>query len=212
MRNLRPAASPSWPAKQSMASCRDHFFGNTDMAAKRGEGKAPSWSDVKSALAGFDHGAMLALVQSMYAASKDNQAFLHARFSLGADVLAPYKATIARWLWPDVLRDQDISVSQAKKAVADYKKALGRPPELAELMVFYCEQAVGFCRGVGLEDERYLAALLSMFEQVLTLMPVLEAGQRDELLTRLDWLASASADLGVGDDMETLLDQYCCES
>jgi hypothetical protein len=42
---------------------------------------------------------------------------------LGEDVLEPYKKIIDRWLWPDVLRRQDTSVSQAKRAISDYKKA-----------------------------------------------------------------------------------------
>ena len=64
--------------------------------------KKLSWSDVKATLADFDRPALIALAQDLYAASKDNQAFLHARFGLGDDVLQPYKATIDRWLWPDV--------------------------------------------------------------------------------------------------------------
>jgi hypothetical protein len=177
------------------------------MTKKRGAGSNPTWSDVKSVVSGFDHGAMLALVQSLYAASKDNQTFLHARFGLGPDVLRPYKVTIARWIWPDVYRNQDISISKAKKAIADYKKALGRPPELAELMAFYCEQAVGFCQDIGIDDERYFDALLHMFEQVLTLLPVLEVEQRDQLLARLALLSVNSGD-GVGDTMDELLEQY----
>jgi hypothetical protein len=83
------------------------------------------------------------LIQSLYSAHKDNQTFLHARFGLGEDVLEPYKKIIDRWLWPDVLRRQDTSVSQAKRAISDYKKAVGDPEGLAELMVFYCERARG---------------------------------------------------------------------
>src|SRR6266571_7868995 len=98
------------------------------MATERGKkvGEAPTWSDIKEKLADFDRAGMLTLVQDMYGASKDNQAFLHARFGLGADTLKPYKATIARWLWPDLSRGQDTSISKAKKAIADYKKAVGR--------------------------------------------------------------------------------------
>ena len=116
--------------------------GSNRMAAKPKKA-APSWSDVKARLAEFDRTALLGLVQDLYAASKDNQAFLHARFGLGGDVLDPYKATIDRWLWPDVYRNQDVSVSKAKRAIADYKKASGRPAGLAELMVFFCERAGG---------------------------------------------------------------------
>ena len=46
-----------------------------------------SWSDVKTKLADFDRAGLLRLLQDLYAANKDNQAFLHARLSLGDDVL-----------------------------------------------------------------------------------------------------------------------------
>jgi hypothetical protein len=62
----------------------------------------PGWSDVKARLAFFNRAELLALVQSLYAASRDNQAFLHARLDLGNDPIAPYKETISRWIHPDV--------------------------------------------------------------------------------------------------------------
>ena len=43
------------------------------------------------------------------------------------------------------MRNQDTSVSQAKLAISDYKKAVGDPDGLAELMVFYRELAAAFC-------------------------------------------------------------------
>ncbi len=123
------------------------------MTNKAKKKSTPGWSDVKLKLTELDGAGLLALVQDLYSASKENQAFLHARFGLGADVLAPYKATISRWLWPDIWKNQDTSISKAKKAIADYKKAIGRPEGLAELMTFYCEQAAGYSRDVSLQDE-----------------------------------------------------------
>src|SRR5207245_6425505 len=77
----------------------------------------PTWTDVKAKLAGLDRAGLLRLIQDLYAAHKDNQAFLHARFGLGENVLEPYKKTIDRWLWPDVFKKQDTSVSKAKQAI-----------------------------------------------------------------------------------------------
>ena len=74
---------------------------------------SPSWSDVKAQLATFDRTGLLSLAQDLYAASKDNQAFLHARLHLSDDVLKPYKATIDRRLWPNVLRQWDTSAAKA---------------------------------------------------------------------------------------------------
>src|SRR6185503_12496209 len=109
----------------------------------------------------------LGLVHDLYAASKDNQVFLHARFGLGEDVLAPYKKTIGRFLWPDVLRHQNVSVSKAKQAISDYKKAVGELTGVSELTVYYCEQAAGFCQDIGYQDEGYFNALVRVFEQAI---------------------------------------------
>ena len=66
---------------------------------------------------------LIGLVQDLYTLHKDNQTFLHTRFGLGEDALKPYKETLDRWLWPDVLRNQDISVAKAKQAISSYRKA-----------------------------------------------------------------------------------------
>jgi hypothetical protein len=170
----------------------------------------PSWSDVKTQLADFDRAGLLGLVQDLYAASTDNKAFLHARFSLGDDVLKPYKTTIDRWLWPDVFKNQDTSVAKAKKAIADYKKAVGQPDGLAELMVFYCERAAGFSNDIGLQDDGYFDALVRMFEQALKTTAALPKTAQPALLERLDDVRRLSHKFGygVGDDMDELLVEH----
>jgi hypothetical protein len=170
----------------------------------------PTWVDVKAKLAGFDREALLALLQNLYAADKNNQAFLHARFGLDEDALHPYKKTIDRWLWPDVFRQQNTSVSNAKQAISDYKKALGDPEGVAELMVFYCERAAGFCRDVRDEDAAYFDALVRMFEQALKTTTNLAANVQSGLLSRLDRVRSICHEFGydVGDDMDGLLSEF----
>jgi hypothetical protein len=54
---------------------------------KRSRKKEPTWSDLKGRLTEFDRPALIGLIQDLYTANKDNQAFLHARFALGEDVL-----------------------------------------------------------------------------------------------------------------------------
>jgi len=171
---------------------------------------APTWSDVKGKLAELDRPGLIGLVQDLYAANKDNQAFLNARFALGGDVLKPYKATIDRWLWPDMFKNQDTSVSKAKKAISDYKKAIGQPEGLAELMVFYCERAAGFSNDVGLQDEGYFDALVRMFGQALKTIDALPQDCQPALMARLDSVRHISHNFGygVGDDMDDLLAEY----
>jgi hypothetical protein len=178
--------------------------------ARRQPVSKPSWTDVKAKLASFDRLGLLGLIQDLYAAHKDNQAFLHARFGLGDDVFKSYKETLDRWLWPDVLRNQDTSVVKAKQAISSYKKAVGDPSGLAELMVFYCECAAGFCNDVGYQDDSYFNALVRMFEQALKIIAQLAASDRNPLIARLDKVRTISHNFGygVGDDMDSLLAKY----
>lgn len=166
----------------------------------------PTWSDAKVKLADFDSSSLLGLVQDLYAASKDNQAFLHARLGLGDDPLKPYKATISRWVCPDVLRNQDIAVAKAKKAISDYKKAIGRPEGLAELAVFYCEEVFTFLGSCGMDSEGYYSALVRMFEQALKAVMALPEAQRDAFLDRLEDIRAAGQGFGwgVGDEFNWL--------
>lgn len=149
------------------------------------------------------------MIHDMYSAFKDNQDFLHARFGQGEGVLEPYKKAIERWIAPDVLRNQDTSVAKAKKAVTDYKNAVGNPQGVAELMVFYCECAANFCADVGNDDEVYFGALVRMFEQALKLAVTLPANVRDDLSKRLTQVCEIS-DFGYGvqDDMNFLLSRH----
>ncbi|CAG9184844.1 hypothetical protein LMG23992_05357 [Cupriavidus laharis] len=181
-----------------------------DVNPKPARKTSPSWSDVKTKLADFDSAGLIELVQALYVASKDNQAFLHARFTLGQDVLKPYKVTIDRWLWPDVFRNQDTSVAKAKKAISEDKKAIGQPDGLVELMVFYCERASGFSADIGFQNDGYFDALVRMFEQSLQMIAALPDTQRRALWARLAQVRRISDKFGygVGDDMDALLAEY----
>ena len=177
---------------------------------KREPKSQPTWTDVKAKLAAFDRTALLDLLHHLYAAHKDNQAFLHARFGLGEDVLEPYKKTIDRWLWPDPFRNQDTSVSKAKQAISHYKRAVGDAAGVAELMVFYCEQAAGYCQDIGYQEEGFFDALVRMFEQALKSAKTLPADSRASLIVRLNRVREISHAFGygVGDSMDYLLGKY----
>jgi hypothetical protein len=192
---------------------RDTASAGSSMMAAKPTKISPTWSDVKGKLAEFDRPGLLGIVQDLYAASKDNRAFLHARFGLGGDVLAPYKAIVDRWLWPDVIKNQSTSVTAAKSAIADYRKAAGQPEGMAELMVYFCERAAGFSNEYGLQDEGYFDALVRMFEQALKVSITLAAGQREAMLDRLDAVRSISHNFGygVGEDMDALLARHGAE-
>jgi len=170
----------------------------------------PTWTNLKRHLTDMDRSSLIALIQDLYAASKRNQAFLHARFGLGDDVLKPYKATISRWIYPDVMSNQDISVSKAEEAISDYKKAIGRPEGLAELMVFYCEECTSFLASCGMDDEGYFDALIAMFKQALEAVTEVEPGLRQSLVERIHRIRQQGHNYGyfLGDDMDELIAEY----
>lgn len=172
------------------------------MVAKR---TTPGWSDVKVKLADFDRAGLLGLVQDLYVASKDNQAFLHARFALGEDPLKPYKAAITQWINPSDPR-KPMSVAKARKAVTDYKKAVGQPEGLAELTVFYCEEVFAFLGYCGMDDAGFFDALVRMFDQALKYVLALPRTQRASFIARLDAVRRQGRNVGwgVGDDFDTL--------
>ena len=94
------------------------------------------------------------------------------------------------------MKNQPVSVSNAKKAIADYKKAIGRPEGMAELSIFYCEEAFGFLESYSLEDEGYFAALIRMYERSLEIVSSLAPAERMIYLGRLDKLRSRGRNVG----------------
>jgi hypothetical protein len=166
------------------------------VAVVRSKIVSPTWGEVKTALVDFDRAGLRGLVQDLYTASKDNQAFLHARLGLGHDQLRPFKASISKWISPDLVKGQPISVSKAKKAIADYKKAVGRPDGMAELSIFYCEEAFGFLESCSIEDESYFAALIRMYGRSIEFVSKLPPPERTTYVERLDKLRSRGRNAG----------------
>jgi hypothetical protein len=192
--NLLPHAEVGYLEPAEKAVHKKIFEGF--MTVVRSKKSSPSWNDVKTALVDFDRAALRGLVQDLYTASKDNQAFLHARLGLGYDQLRPFKATISRWISPDLMKGQPVSVSKAKKAIADYKKAIGRPEGMAELAIFYCEEAIGFLESCSMDDEKYFGAVIRMYGRSLEIVSSLLPAQRTTYLERLDKLRSRGRNVG----------------
>lgn len=177
------------------------------MAARRPPKAQVAWSQVKAKLSDFDRTGLIALLHDLYAASKENQAFLHSRFGLGRDPLKPYKQVIARSLWPDW--DKPASVAAAKKAILDYGKAKGRAEDTVELMIFFCEQAAGFIRDASLQDESYFDALVGMYRRALAAAAASQNPSRAEQVKRLSRVREHCRDIGYGvfDEMTMLLEE-----
>jgi hypothetical protein len=91
-----------------------------------------------------------------------------------------------------------VPVSKAKKAIADYKKAIGQPEGLIELSIFYCEEAFSFLESCGMDDESYVLALIRMYNQALRFVSNLPPYARTGYTDRLDKLRSRGRHVGWG--------------
>lgn len=160
--------------------------------------KDATWSDVKAGLAQFDRAGLLGLVKDLYSLRPENRAFVAARLHIGSDPLMPFKMVISRWTFPDLTKGQEVSVSKAKKAIADYRKAIGQPEGMAELSTFYCEEAARMVRNFGLEDEAYYSALVRMYGQALSQAATLQPDVGDNMLRRLDAVRGSLCGIGWG--------------
>jgi hypothetical protein len=79
---LRPRPSCA-PGGNRPVNPRARFLTERVVIVAKEKRASPSWIDVKAALLAFDRAGLLGLVQDLYTASKENQAFLHARLDLG---------------------------------------------------------------------------------------------------------------------------------
>lgn len=170
-----------------------------------------TWSKVKAHLAGMDRAGLVALIHNLYDASADNRNFLHSRFDLGASPITPYKEMIRWALSPGITSHRDPSPSQARRVLADYKKAAGETPELVELMVYYCEEAVWLPSQFGYVDEALFNALIRVFgDAAKRIQSVPDEKLRRSFAQRLDevCVAADAFGYGVADSLEDLMESY----
>ena len=93
-------------------------------------------------------------------------------------------------------------MAKAKQAISSYRKVVGAPEGLAELMVFFCETAVGFCSDIGMDDESFYDALVRMLEQAVKAVAPLPAEERGAMKKRLGRVRIICGDFGYGVDSD----------
>jgi len=157
-----------------------------------------TWSTVKSAVAQLSQGELLSLVADLYRLSKQNQAFLHARYSDTEAAMEDCKKIISECLYPDMQRDGPLQVAKAKKAVADFCKAVAEPILHAELMVYFLEQGNAFTVEYGDIDAGFYDALLAMASRAVQAICVLPKEKQEAYGERLAEVVRSSSCIGWG--------------
>lgn len=168
--------------------------------------KKPIRRDVTRSLAGhkYEKPELTALVSDLYKLSPENRDFLHARFGLGADPIAPYKLCIEEALFPDVMSNDPVDINRAKQALRRYEKAIGDPAGVLDLMLFFVERGHTFINEYGYDDESFFAALERMFSRALILLKTQDASTQDGLRPRCQRIVDEVCGIGWGHHDELL--------
>lgn len=153
---------------------------------------------MKSALVDIDHKQLLKLVADLYRFSKENQAFLHARFGVADDPIEPYKKTIDECMHPDIYSNKPIQIAKAKKAISSYSKAVGDPLGVIELMVFFVECGNNFTVSFGDIDEGFYDSLNGMYRRAIQKILSLPEEQQSVFRVRLEQIMTSSSGIGWG--------------
>jgi hypothetical protein len=168
--------------------------------------QTPSWSDVKTALARLDQRGLLELISDMYHLSKDNKDFLHARFSIGDDILAPYKKIIEKCMHPDIM-NEPVRIHRAKRAISDYSKAIHDAKGEAELLTYFVECGNKFTLDYGDIDEDFYDSLLEVYGQAIKKVLTLPDNEQGNFRKRLKKIMLSSSGIGWGYH-DGLCDEY----
>lgn len=130
------------------------------------------WRTLRQHLAKLDKPALLALVKDLYELSRDNRDFIQARCHAGESAgenLEKYRAKIVEQFYP-ARGEAKLKLSEARKAIKDYRKATGNLSGTAELLMTYVEQGAEFTRDYGDIDERFYNSIESALSELASLL------------------------------------------
>jgi hypothetical protein len=156
-----------------------------------------SWKDVRAALGMKDAKELLSLIQQLYSLDEDNRRFIHAKFSLG-DLLQPYKNQIETHMCPDPYENEEVSISAARKAISEYRKATGDPLGTLDLMIYFVECGTQFTLDFGDMWEEFYDSLESMFSKAVKMLKGMDKKTIDVFLPRLEKLVRDTDGMGWG--------------
>jgi hypothetical protein len=157
--------------------------------------KPVKWSAVKKILASKEPKELLALIKDLYSLNKQNKTFLHTKYTL-VDPVKPYMEIIAECISLDYKKP--INLAGAKKAISQYRKAVGDPKGILELMVFYVECGNDLTCEYGDIDEKFYCSLESVFHNALQALAKSDIETIEEYLPRLQTIVEKAENIGWG--------------
>ena len=169
-----------------------------------------SWRVIRSVLSKASHKDLVGLVGDLYALRAENQYFLHARFVKDGKELAPYKQAIKLSVSPAEPWKHPVKLSLGRKAISEYRKAVGDTEGLAELMLTYAECGVRFTLEFGDIDEPFYNSIVSVYSDGLRTLGRCEPKVVGKLLPLFVDVLRSTEDMGWGfyDALRDALEVY----
>ena|SRR5437879_5975870 len=159
-----------------------------------------SWSAQRRHLATLDKPELLALVKDLYEAAADNRDFIQARCHAGesgGEILEKYRGKIVEQFYP-ARGEAKLRLSEARKAIKDYRKATGNLSGTTELLMTYVEQAAEFTHEYGDIDERFYNSVESALDELAALLHGEARGMYLQLSERLARVEQITDGIGWG--------------
>ena len=176
-------------------TCRNYIKNWKVVMGKRE--KTILWKDIKPILSKENKDGLLTLVKALYSLNKENKTFLETKYSL-VDPLEPYKEIIDDSINPDLMDRQTLSLAEGRKAISRYRKAVGDPVGIIELMIHYVECGNKFTLNYGDIDEQFYDSLMSMFDNILKQLVKSDKTIVDKYLPRLRDIVNEVKGIGWG--------------
>jgi len=160
--------------------------------------KSPTRVQIKKALSQVEQDTLISLVADLHELGKENGAFIEARLGLTKDPLVPFKKRVKDALYPDIVHGGPIRISAARKALRDYRRAVGDPEGVLDLMVHYVECGTRMTLDYGDIDEPFYDSLQSVFDDAVTKIETAPQEFADRFLPRLRLLVQSARGIGWG--------------
>jgi hypothetical protein len=142
----------------------------------------------------------LDLVKDLYETSADNRDFIQARCQVGetgGEILEKYRTKIVEQFYPK-RGEAKLKLSEARKAIKDFRKATSNVPCTAELMMTYVENGAEFTHDYGDIDEQFYDDVESVLGELAALLLHEAPELYPQFSERLARVEHISEDIGWG--------------
>ncbi len=160
--------------------------------------------ELKKHLENLPKDELIKIIGELYNLNKQNKEFCENKFNPDSEgKLQLYKQKVKEAFFPK--RGYQLKLSDARKAISDFKKLSPSAEQLCDILLYYTEMGVDFTNEYGDIDENFYTSLENNYEKALELM------SKNKLLAvfqeRCEAVVSNTIDMGWGFH-DTLSDIY----